>query len=420
MDDEPILHTHAGDGAVLISAPHVSDVLAGGLVLLVKALVVVVLGIGVLVDEGLDALALDQPHTLNHMRSVLLQDPHDGEGVADDSLRALHEAVDQVPGHHGHGVVRVVLVLGLPQGIGVGVVVLPEPRHGHVEVGHLFVVLALPHFKVEVRLGHISEGVLLGSGGGDRSRSGGSSLLLLLLLLLLLTGLLLLLAALLGSLAGTSGGTLSDHSLHAENELAEDFAELGLVDAGVEPALHSGVLGAGLSIEHQLHGVGQHSHVDDVSQGDGVADQVSVVAQALIQHLQGAVHISDGLLGEGSVELGVAEDGVDPHHNGELKLMGSEVHPSVHLAALEEGNAVQVGVTANAGNVPGDGVALEQRALGGVKDGDLAKGVLLQEGGGLGGGHIELGGLDGHIVVLGSNEGLQGAEVAREGVEGLW
>ena len=74
------------------------------------------------------------------------------------------------------------------------------------------------------------------------------------------------------------------------------------------------------------------------------------------------------------------------------------------------------------GDVVGNGVGLgEDEAIGSLEGGDLAQGELLQELGGLVGlpEHKVLGDCDLCTAVLGGDQGLEGTEVVRIGVESL-
>lgn len=67
--------------------------------------------------------------------------------------------------------------------------------------------------------------------------------------------------------------------------LTGHLEELGLVGHGVEPAHHVGEGGAELGAAGDLEGVHQGGGQGDVGEGDGVAHQVGLVGQVLLDNL---------------------------------------------------------------------------------------------------------------------------------------
>ena len=117
----------------------------------------------------------------------------------------------------------------------------------------------------------------------------------------------------------------------------------------------------------------------------------------------------------------VPEDGISPYGGGELDLVVAELQPGVDLGLLlERSVAHQSGVASDARHVPGDGIGTKEGgggfggrgAIGNFQDGCLAGGR-----GGLDLGGVVLGDGDVDAGVLGGDERLEGAEVARDGVE---
>lgn len=167
-------------------APQIGQELLIVLVGLVDLSPVVVGGIGVLVQHGLDGGSADQPashHAIERLVGVL-EDVHVAEGVLSEGVRALDESGDQVGGHESARVLLVVHVLADPARPALLVEHRPELVHHRVEVAVRVRVDALPVVQVERRRGQKVQRVL-------RLALARSRLLLLRLLLLGLLGLLL-------------------------------------------------------------------------------------------------------------------------------------------------------------------------------------------------------------------------------------
>ena len=297
-----------GDGGV--PGPDVLNVLAVSLGSVVELLEVVGLPVGSDVEGGGSLLAADKEDTLDDAGVVGAEDSLATEEVLAGSLETRVEATDQVVGHEGELELIVVLVVDLPEGVLLGLVVLPEPGHGST-AGVLVGVLALPLIKDEGGLAKSLKGVLgLGGGSGllsgGGSGSGGSGGLGLLLLLR---------SNVLGDLLSKNGGR--DNSL-----------EGGLVHNGVEPASDGRVLGAPLLVKNVGEGAEKEGGSEDISQGDALADQVGVGGEVLLKDGNG-LQSSLGDLVDGLLVVGVeAEERAVPATELDEQLAVGEGHPA--------------------------------------------------------------------------------------------
>lgn len=96
---------------------------------------------------------------------------------------------------------------------------------------------------------------------------------------------------------------------------------------------------------------------NDVSQGDALANKVSVVQEVFIERGHGLLDVLLGAVGVGLVKLHNAETGEDPGAgSGEYVSVG-EVEP---LEDLGLGDGILASAKLIVGYVVGDGVALEQ------------------------------------------------------------
>lgn len=257
-----------GDGG--IPAPDVLDVLAVSLGVGVELGELVALPVGGDVEGSGSVLAADEESTLDSAGVVGTVDTLATEEVLAGSLKTGVETTNQVVGHEGKLELIVVLVSDLPEGVLLGLVVLPEPGESDL-AGVVVGVLALPLVNDEGRLAKSLKGVLGlgGLSGGLLLGSGGSSLGLLLLL----------------------GGSVLD-ALLGELGLV-DSLEGVLVDDGGVPASDGGVLAAVLLVKDSGESTGQESGSKDISQGDALADKVGVLGEVLLQDGES----SDGSLG---------------------------------------------------------------------------------------------------------------------------
>jgi hypothetical protein len=94
--------------------------------------------------------------------------------------------------------------------------------------------------------------------------------------------------------------------------------------------------------------------------------------------------------------------------------MSVEINPRIDLGGLKERRAVEASVVADSGNISSNGVALENVSRWGLQERGLADGALGPDGIG-----VELGDVQLHIIVLGSNDDLESTEVSGVGVESL-
>lgn len=248
-------------------------------------------------------------------RIVYLRDGTEDELAG--SLKTGEEATNQVGAHEDEGELIVVLVVDLPDGVVLGVEVLPEP--GDRDSGLLVGVLALPLVKRSGGLGKTLEGVL----GPDNLN--GLLLLLFLLLHDLLGGLLL------GLLLG---GSVFD-SLINELNVTEDGGDLLAADQSV-PTGDSGVLGTERLVEdlisrvrkrendvttgltHKLETAGDDGGNENIGERETLTDEVGVGKEVL---LNDGNSLEGLLLGgvDGLLVVGVtASQGTEPGtENGE-------------------------------------------------------------------------------------------------------
>lgn len=318
-------------------------------------------GVDVLAHLGLELRgtlsAADQEHGVDFRVVVLAEDDDDTEGILAGRLETLDETTSQVGGHEELGEILVVEVVSEPDGPAFGLVVLPEPGDGDsTEVLGVVGVDTLPLFQVELSGREEIQGVggLLGrllfilfvitSGGSGR---GG-----------------------LGSLDGLGLNRLRlvHEGLSAEGEGTSNGDKVGLTHNGGEPAHHVAVGLAELGIHELAEGRVQHAREDDISQGDGLANEVSAGQQIVVQGGEQLVQISLSSLSSGSVELEVAEDGIEPDTNRGRDLLGP-VNPGINDRGLIRGRSVQD--TSLAGDVLGNGIALPDGTIRGLQSGDL-------------------------------------------------
>ena len=207
--------------------------------------------------------------------------------------------------------------------------------------------------------------------------------------------------------------------LGAEGDLAHDGNELRLVDAGGEPASDVRELATVRRVEDHAEREVQGADERDVREGDAAAHEEGVLLEVRVHDLQRGEDVLLRLDGDALVELHPAEDLVHPVGDGEVQVGGAEVHPLVDLAGLEVRGAHQLRVSAQAADVLGDRVGLEDAALRRLQRRDLAKRVEREELGRLVGLAHDEARRDGDVdaIVLGGDQRLVGAGVAREGVQ---
>src|SRR3989338_1858931 len=221
---------------------------------------------------------------------------------------------------------------------------------------------------------------------------------------------------------GTYRGLGGDGHLGAEGDGASDGDDVGLVGDELEPTVGVGEGLAEASVEDHLVQRGEAHGDDDVSKAEALSDEELVVQQEVVEDLEGLADVSLGGLGGIRVLGDDAEDGVQPGGGGEVDLVDGEINPLINEASLVDAATVEVvGVTVEAGGVTGDGIALEDGALGGLQGGDLAKRVLLQELGGLvlTGLEINLMDLDLDSVDASGDLSLEDSGVGGVGVDGV-
>jgi len=377
----------------------------------------VVLRVGVLLLHLSDDLrTTEHPSTRDKERRGLLigvtGDVHDTQSVLAAGIRTLDEATDGVTSHVEDLVVRVVVVhAGEPRvtsGIELGPELLEEISEERL-----------------LRPGELLDGIKdHGRGSESIKRVGLLGLRLILIIeeiahvLLgsrLRSLLLLLLGGGLGLLSGRGLTTLGGLGLLlSEGDSAEDAGKLRLVDAGGEPTSHVTEGSEELGGKDELVEIDEGDGEGDISEGDVVADEVSVVEEVVVQHSESVGQLLLGLSLSLGVELEITEDGVNPDAAGGLDLVGGELDPLVDLTQLEVVVTEEVGISAEASDITSDGVALEDGTVGGLKDRDLTQGVHLEEALGLVVlAHLEGGDIDLDLVVLSGDQGLLSAVVLR-------
>ena len=107
--------------------------------------------------------------------------------------------------------------------------------------------------------------------------------------------------------------------------------------------------------------------------GDGYDD-----GYVMIKLVKASSPIAHLLVGS-KVEGHVAEDGVGPHGGGELELVRGEVNPRVDEGLVDEGDSKELSVGTGTGDIPSNGVALEDHTTAGLENRGLPEGG---EGGG--------------------------------------
>lgn len=314
---------------------------------------------------------------------------------------------------------EVLVVLEVPTEDAVALVVEVVPESGE-EVGVVGLLEeegALHVIELHSRRGEEVERVelLLLLGGG---------ILLLVIVLLLSSGLGL--GSSLGGRGGLGGsdggGSLArGKSLSGgEGELTNDGLDGGLLHDGLEPADDVGHRLAERGVDELGEGVDQSTSNGEISDGDLVADEVGVVEEVLVEDLKSLGKVLLGLKVSVHLEGEDVEVGEDPDSAGGLNLVVNPVEPLVDESLLEEVGTEEVGVATETSNVLEDSVGLVDGASGGLEDGDLARGVHLQELGGLVvRANLDLNNLDINLVDASSNEGLPHTVVVGVSVNAL-
>lgn len=241
----------------------------------------VALVVGSDVEDREVLLATDDESTLDNGVVVGTVDGGTAEEVLARSLQTVVEAADEVVRHESQGKLIVVLVGNLPQGVLLEVDVLPEPLEG---LGGLAVgVLTLPLIQRKRSLGQRLKGVLglggslllglssLGGSGGLRGSSRLGSLRLL-------------------------GGDVGQGRGVQEGELLGNSSVDGLVDDGLVPTSDSRVLLAPLLVEEVLEATVEEASAEEISEGDALADEVSVVGEVLLSSINGNSNLLGGVI----------------------------------------------------------------------------------------------------------------------------
>lgn len=99
----------------------------------------------------------------------------------------------------------------------------------------------------------------------------------------------------------------------------------------------------------------------------------------VVQDLQVGSDIVPGSLMSILAELDPALDGEDELHDCGFELEGGEVQPLVNQTLLEVVLTIETFSLLGAGQITKDSIAFEDKAVSGLKDWDLAEGVLLKE-----------------------------------------
>lgn len=308
-----------GDGDV--PGPQVVDQLAVLLLGVVQLGEVVALPVGGNLEGRGVLLTADHEDTGDSTVVVGTKDTLSTEDVLAGSLKTGVEATDQVVGHEGELQLVVVLVVDLPQGVLLGLVVLPEEGQS-IGTGLVVGVLALPVIEDEGGLLKGLQGVLglgLGSLLSGRGRGSGSLGLLLLL-----------------------GGSVLD-GLLGENGVGENSLEGVLVDNGGVPAGDSGVGAAPLLVQNGGEGTGEEGSGEDISQGDALTDQVGVGSQVGLKGGNGLQSSLGGIIDDLLVVAVEAEERTVPSTEAGEDLAVGEGHPA------DNGSIVLLGLTQKGG-----------------------------------------------------------------------
>lgn len=213
-------------------------------------------------------LATDDKRTLDDGVVVSAVHGSTSKDVLAGSLKTSEESTDQVGGHEDLGQLIVVLVVDSPEGVVLGVVVLPEPLEGNwcVEVGVLTLPLingdgwlseslasvlglwGLNHWLIIIGLSSLS----LGLSSGLWCLSGGLSLL---------------------------GGNVLQGWLINEVQLTSNVGVDWLVVDSLVPTGDVGVLRAPFLIEEELEATGDQSSAEEIGKSDALARKVGVVGK---------------------------------------------------------------------------------------------------------------------------------------------
>lgn len=188
------------------------------------------------------------------------------EDVLAGSLKTSEESTDQVGSHEDLGQLIVVLVVDSPEGVVLGVVVLPKPLEGiwGVEVG----VLALPLIN--------GDGWLCESLTSVLGLRGLNNWLLILVLNRLSLGLSSGLWCLGGGLSLLWGNVLQGGLIN-EVELTSNVGVDWLVVDSLVPTGDVGVLRAPCLVEEELEATGDESSAEKIGKSDALAREVGVV-----------------------------------------------------------------------------------------------------------------------------------------------
>lgn len=315
----------AVDGDRNVPGPEVLNHLAVLLLGVVELGEVVALPVGGDLEGGGVVLTADHEDTGDDTVVVGTVNTLSTEDVLAGGLKTGVETTDQVVGHEGELQLVVVLVVDLPEGVLLGLEVLPEEGQS-IGAGVFVGVLALPVIEDEggllkglqgvlgLRLG----GLLSGRGRGSSSSSGRSLGLLLLL-----------------------GGSVLDGLLNKDGA-REDSLESVLVDDSGVPAGDSGVGAAPLLVQNGGEGTGEKGGGEDVSQGDALTDQVGVGGQVGLKGSNGLQSSLGGIVDDLLVVGGEAEEGTVPATEvGQLAV--DEGHPA------DDGSIVLLGLTQEGG-----------------------------------------------------------------------
>lgn len=362
----------AGEGGTLELTFLIEEVLDEGLILGVGDIgLAPSVGIAVLAHLGGElrgALSTADQEAASDLSLVILTEGDDNsERVLAGSLETLGETTSQVGGHEHLGEILVEHVVSEPEGPSVGLEVLPEPRKNlSADILGVVRVDTLELLKVELGGGEEVEGVLrlrlrlfliiflTRSGGGSGSSGGG------------------------GSSGGRGGLGDKDHSLLAESEGGgiDSGDNVGLTGDGTEPTEDVSEGLAELGAEDGAETDRERADKDDIGDGDGLSNEVSAGQQVVVQGGQQLGDVSLGGLSGLSVELEVAEDGVNPDTGGGIEL-GRPVDPGVNDGSLIRGSSVED--VSLAGYVLSNGIALEDGSIGAIKGGDLKVGENQRE-----------------------------------------
>lgn len=287
------------------------------------------------IESGHSLVATDEESTTDDGVVVLAVDGGGTEDVLAGSLKTGEEATDEVGAHESESQLIVVLVVDTPQGVLLGLVVLPEPGKGN-GAGVLVGVLALPVIKDERRLAKRlkrvlglggSRSFLLLDGRSNRggSGSGDSSRRRLLGLFLLL------------------GGSVLDSLLDLLS-LRDDGSENRLAADQVEPAGEVREFLTERLVEDILEATNGQGGDEEIGESDALGDEEGVEEEVRVDDTNGLAGASSSLINVLLVVGHATDQREEPLSNLGEDLGVGERHPAEDLGVIALGLAEKSGL----------------------------------------------------------------------------